>query len=55
MHWRTATIDVTAQALSDVKDEVEVDAILECSISGTQAAIESKHELLDWDEYKVIA
>jgi len=55
MHWRTATIDVTAQGLSGVKDESEVDAILDCSISGTKAAIESSHALLDFDEYKVIA
>jgi len=55
MHWRTATIEVTAQTLSGVKEEKEVDALLDCSVSATKAAIESKHELLDWDEYRVIA
>lgn len=50
-HPRTVVVDTVAETMDGVKTENQVDAILDSSLSSTEAAIRNSKPLADWDEY----
>lgn len=52
---RTAVRDVILAGVSDGLDADAVRGIEDVSLSSTEAACLSGHNLLDWDEYREVA
>jgi len=55
MHPRTALRDAVLADLTADLNRSEVDAVLDASVSATEAACLSSHHLVDFDEYREVA